>query len=543
MDPDRQNPLDTTPTTGRRPRRSPSSLLVPRKQSRKTNRHFAKTHNAAKLRPGQLHVRVDGVDELGACLGKVDGGGARDGVAHARLVVEAVHLGAAVEGVHAVGGAVEHGGEFRLALLAQLVQLARRHAHELGGIVVEPRQPNLSRRIRHIGRQDVPVAELLLGNVDARLGDEVDVVLLQHRVEAVDGVVEARRLDLAAVVEQVDREELALAALVRPVADVRLGRHARLDGPSVLVGRQTLDRVDGHACVDAAATSPACGAAADLAGTGGRGGGRRPASRVVADVAVSERATSTALLLDTSLGLDGVVDVGRAANAVGGGRVNDAEVEQDEDASALHRVAGVLRDTHKAVLLELARLDHGSLLRGEHGLGVLDAVREDDAVAVAHARSGRGAGLDLLDAEDLAYGVLHRARRIGGLDHLGDGALAIPEDGESEVDIEKSESELDNSTSSAPHVVAESRFRTALQQIQSSANWAQRANDPPCCARKSGHITLAHLRARRVAVRSSAHGDQHLLTRATVMDPLCHVVSDALTLQNFDVCYPGQFRF
>jgi hypothetical protein len=120
---------------------------------------------------------------------------------------------------------------------------------------------------------------------------------------------------------------------------------------------------------------------------------------------------------------------------------------------------------------------------------------------------------------------------------------AIPEDGESEVGIEKSESELDNSTSSAPHVVAESRFRTALQQLQSSANWAQRANDPPCCARKSGHITFAHLRARRVAVRSSAHGDQHLLTRATVVDPLCRVVSDALTLQNFDVRSPGQFRF
>lgn len=41
------------------------------------------------------------------------------------------------------------------------------------------------------------VAELLLGDVDARLGDVVDLALLEEVVEVVDCVVESRRLDLS----------------------------------------------------------------------------------------------------------------------------------------------------------------------------------------------------------------------------------------------------------------------------------------------------------------------------------------------------------
>lgn len=64
------------------------------------------------------------------------------------------------------------------------------------------------------------VAELLFGDVDFGFRDEIDVVLFEERVEAIDGVIEASSLDLATVVEQIDGEELAFTSLVRPVTDV-----------------------------------------------------------------------------------------------------------------------------------------------------------------------------------------------------------------------------------------------------------------------------------------------------------------------------------
>lgn len=270
------------------------------------------------------------------------------------------------------------------------------------------------------------VAELLLGDVDASFRDEVDVVLLEKRVEAVNGVIEAGSFDLTAVIEKVDGEELALTALVGPVTDVGLGGNAGFDSPAVLVGREAFDRVDGHAGVDAAATWTA--RTTYLARTRARArarsgsGWRGPARRVVAKVAVAERVVA-ALLLDTTLALDCILNIGWAAETVSCGRVDDLKIEKNENAAVLDRVAGVLRDADDAVSLELAGLDHRSLLRGEHGLSIVLAVGEDDTVAIADVVSGGVVGLDLFDAEDLADGVLDRAGGIGRLDHLRDCAL------------------------------------------------------------------------------------------------------------------------
>jgi hypothetical protein len=46
--------------------------------------------------------------------------------------------------------------------------------------------------------------ELLLRYLDAGLGDEVDLVLLEHLVELVDRLVEARRADLARLIHEGD---------------------------------------------------------------------------------------------------------------------------------------------------------------------------------------------------------------------------------------------------------------------------------------------------------------------------------------------------
>lgn len=50
----------------------------------------------------------------------------------------------------------------------------------------------------------VDIVELLLGNVDARFGNEVNLVLFKNRVKLVDGVVESGCFDLASLVHQGD---------------------------------------------------------------------------------------------------------------------------------------------------------------------------------------------------------------------------------------------------------------------------------------------------------------------------------------------------
>jgi len=172
-----------------------------------------------------------------------------------------------------------------------------------------------------------------------------------------------------------------------------------------------------------AATSRTASTAAYFASTRSRGGGSGSASGIVAEIAVA-KCRSTTLLLDTcAFGLDGVIDVGGAAETVGSGLVDNFEIEKDEDASVLDRVACILRDTNETVLFELAGFDHGALLRGKHSLSVVKAIRENDAVSVADVGSGGSTGLDLFDAEDLANRVLNRVSGVGCLYHLGDGAL------------------------------------------------------------------------------------------------------------------------
>lgn len=172
-----------------------------------------------------------------------------------------------------------------------------------------------------------------------------------------------------------------------------------------------------------AAPARSARSSAHLAGSSSGSSGSGPTSRVVAEVAVAQSVTRAALLLHTAFAFDGVIYVGRTAETVGCGLVGDFKIEKNEDAAVLNRVASILRDADEAVLLELAGLDHGSLLRGKHSLGIVNTIRENDTVSVADVGCGSSAGLDLFDAENLADGVLNRACGIGRLDHLGDSAL------------------------------------------------------------------------------------------------------------------------
>lgn len=89
------------------------------------------------------------------------------------------------------------------------------------------------------------VGELLLCQVDAaRRGDVVDGALLQKLIKRIALVVEASRLDLAALINQIDAEELALTRRLVPRLNLRLGCDAGLDCPLVRKGREALDGVD-----------------------------------------------------------------------------------------------------------------------------------------------------------------------------------------------------------------------------------------------------------------------------------------------------------
>lgn len=110
------------------------------------------------------------------------------------------------------------------------------------------------------------VRELLLGDVDARLGNEVDLPLLQPVVQRIYDSVEAGRSNLARLVHQRDTEQLALALLGRERFYVALLNDARFDRPIVLVRAEAFNRVDRAAS--------AIGSRASLSGRGSGGSGR-----------------------------------------------------------------------------------------------------------------------------------------------------------------------------------------------------------------------------------------------------------------------------
>jgi hypothetical protein len=73
--------------------------------------------------------------------------------------------------------------------------------------------------------------ELLLGDLNAGLGDKVDLLLLEQVVELVDGLVEARSPDLARLIHESGAEELAVALGIGPSPNVGFVGHSRFDGP------------------------------------------------------------------------------------------------------------------------------------------------------------------------------------------------------------------------------------------------------------------------------------------------------------------------
>ena len=67
---------------------------------------------------------------------------------------------------------------------------------------------------------------------------------MQHLEEVVDFRVEASRADLAGLVQERHREQLARGSGIGPGLDFGLVDDTGLDGPFVLEGRYTLNRVD-----------------------------------------------------------------------------------------------------------------------------------------------------------------------------------------------------------------------------------------------------------------------------------------------------------
>ena len=91
----------------------------------------------------------------------------------------------------------------------------------------------------------VEIRELLLRQLNsARTRNVIHGALLKEVIKRIALILEAGRLNLAALVHQVDAKQLPFSILIVPRPDIRLVRDPRLDGPPVLVGRQRLDRVD-----------------------------------------------------------------------------------------------------------------------------------------------------------------------------------------------------------------------------------------------------------------------------------------------------------
>ena len=89
------------------------------------------------------------------------------------------------------------------------------------------------------------VGELLLRHLHlARTGDVIDGTFDEDVIELRALVIEARRSDLSGIIQQVDAEQLALAALVVPVSDLALLRASGFDGPLPRIWGQSLDRKD-----------------------------------------------------------------------------------------------------------------------------------------------------------------------------------------------------------------------------------------------------------------------------------------------------------
>lgn len=79
---------------------------------------------------------------------------------------------------------------------------------------------------------------------DVAFADIVDLALLKHVVKLVALLREACGLNLSAIVEEIDREELALALGILPGLDVGLVDDTGADSPLVLVWREAFDGID-----------------------------------------------------------------------------------------------------------------------------------------------------------------------------------------------------------------------------------------------------------------------------------------------------------
>lgn len=222
------------------------------------------------------------------------------------------------------------------------------------------------------------VAELLLGNDDLGLGDVINLALLQQIIKLVDLITEPRRANLAALIEEIDREELSGRSGLAPVFHVAFGRDACADRPLVLVRRQAFDGVDGQFGLGACSTASA------------RVGKRSIGSLVVLRLDVSRRAlalvvarsasTRTSSGTSTSGGsssgrsrssairrrASSCLDVLRVSKAFRGGISVLFETEDDEDLARLHVVHRVVRDADQGVALDCAFVDEVLHLHRQH---------------------------------------------------------------------------------------------------------------------------------------------------------------------------------
>mmetsp|Transcript_99850 Transcript_99850/g.242809 ORF Transcript_99850/g.242809 Transcript_99850/m.242809 type:complete len:344 (+) Transcript_99850:714-1745(+) len=200
--------------------------------------------------------------------------------------------------------------------------------------------------------------ELLVGKLQPAAAHQKHTVHRDEVVELVHCVAEECGADLiAGAVEQVDREELALAASVAPRADVRLAGHAHLDRPTVGI---RVERADGlhrrgvdraHGCAHAAAIAR------------WRRGSARPT--------VGSRRRRRRLGRGSRLHIHCLADT-----ALGRRRGDNIELQHDDDLATGDLVLHTPLDLDYGVGHKRARVHHLVQLRGEHGLLVVRSIRD-----------------------------------------------------------------------------------------------------------------------------------------------------------------------
>lgn len=90
----------------------------------------------------------------------------------------------------------------------------------------------------------IDIGELTFRHVDSTFGDVIHLTFLKHLVESFNLFIEPRGTDLAGFVEKGDRKKSAFTLRVVPCFDPRLRGDTGLDGPLVLVRRESFNGVD-----------------------------------------------------------------------------------------------------------------------------------------------------------------------------------------------------------------------------------------------------------------------------------------------------------